>query len=130
MLDDQKNIMKLPINESPTIELDTIISLEAKIGSKELKKIIEYTVLDLSKKMVILENAFYKGDLSELHKSSSRIIPEATGLGLIKFAMVAQNLIFCLDNRDMTSIEAVCTRLISIGAKSLHSISRYSKHRI
>ena len=120
------NIKHLEVLEEPLIEYASLEALFDRIGKDQSRDLLENSIFELSDRLWLLEKAFYDGSLDDAKKVSASFCTLADEIGLVEFSKVASDLVNCIARNDYVATQAVASRLVRVGERSLYQIVQRS----
>ena len=116
------NVEQLRVLEEPVIEFAPITALTDRVGIEESREVIEKAIFELSDRLWLLEKAFYDSSLDDAKEVTHGLCDLAQEFGLVEFSKVAGDLVQCILRTDYVATQAVATRLVRVGERSLYKI--------
>lgn len=116
------NIEHLKVLEEPLIEYASLRALTNRFGQERSRDLLENAIFELSDRLWLLEKAFYDGALDEAKRVAASFCSLADEIGLVEFSKVASDLVDCIARSDYVATQAVATRLVRVGERSLYQI--------
>ena len=115
-------ITLLEQKEAVRIASDRLEQLYLQLGQTGAEDVICRALEELAVRLSYTERCLREGKLREMRKSARGLIAIADQIGMERVALVAQDVVTCIDNQDHVAMEATLARLLRIGECSLFEI--------
>ncbi len=119
-------IAPLAYRDMPNIQYEAMLILRENLGSEASRDVIERAVFEVSDRLCKLELALYDRDFDTVQTLAVGLIAISCQIGLVEFADVASDLVFCIDCKEMTATHAVAARLLRLGESSIFQAVQFA----
>lgn len=101
--------------------------LQENLGPQASRDVIERAVFEVSDRLCKLELALFGRDFDRVQTLAVGLIAISSQIGLVEFADVASDLVFCIDCGELTSTHAVAARLLRLGESSMFQAVQFAE---
>ena len=119
-------IAPLAYRDMPNIQYEAMLILRENLGSEASRDVIERAVFEVSDRLCKLELALYDRDFDTVQTLAVGLIAISCQIGLVEFADVASDLVFCIDCKEMTATNAVAAPLLRLGERSIFEAGQFA----
>lgn len=120
--DHVEQVTLLEQKETVYLDGDRLEDLYTQLGDAGAENVVCRALEELAARMSHTERCFRQDSMPEMRKNARSLIAISEQLGMDKLAMVARDVIVCIDDYDKVAIAATLGRLLRVGETSLYEI--------
>lgn len=115
-------ILQMRPTEQVSVDQERLRALFAQLGDAGAEDVVCRAMEELALRLSHCNKLYQKRAWADLRKNSRSLVPISDQVGLERLALVAGDVVRCIDQQDDVALAATLTRLIRIGERSLTAI--------
>lgn len=115
-------IVELPLNERVSLDVESLELLEANVGLFASQGIVGRATKEMNGRLAQIRTAYREEDFEMLERLVKSLRRIADQIGLLGVANVADDVLKCMDAKNMQALPAVLARLSRTGVCSIDAV--------
>ncbi|WP_438990813.1 hypothetical protein [Lentibacter sp.] len=115
-------VRMLAMSEPVELDADTLEQLYEALGDAAAEDVVCRAMEELAVKLAQADRLYRSGQIGEMRKVVRSMGAIAKQIGMIRLAVVAEDLVGCVEAQDSVALAAVLQRLMRTGEGSLTEI--------